>query len=216
MLSYQEYAKRTDEAIVRQWVRDNRNNLAWKHAGVDFSELSPNFVENQDTLKEIIADELGEQTFKDWISRTEDKQANEALGLSKCWFCKTMFADAIASNAIGGHLCAGCMRWWEYANVPASSCADETADAHAVMTTDCIRGQEKMRQTICESWEAYCDRKHRERMDAEDKRDAERAEKRLKRIPVQYVPSDPDNEYDTRALWELEERERSYRDDRTY
>lgn len=216
MLSYDEYAKRTDEAIVRQWVRDNKNNLAWKHAGVDFAELSPNFVEDQDTLKKIIADELGEQTFKDWALRIEDKQANADLGLEKCWFCKTMFSDAIASNAIGGHLCAGCMRWWERANVPASSCDDETEYCHPAMTTDVIRGHEKMRQTICESWEAYCHRKYREQMDAEDKRDIERAKKRLKRIPVQYIPSDPDSEYDTRALWKLEERERSYRDDRTY
>lgn len=216
MLSYEEYAKRTDEAVVRQWVRDNKLNLAWKHAGVDFAELSPNFVENQDTFKKIIADELGEQTFKDWASRIEDKQTNADLGLEKCWFCKTMFADAIASDVIGGHLCAGCMRWWERANVPASSCDDETEDCHPAMTTDVIRGHEKMRQTICESWETYCKRKHRERMDAEDKREAERAKKRLKRIPVQYVPSDPDNEYDTRALWALEELERSYRNDRTY
>lgn len=216
MLSCEEYAKRTDEAIVRQWVRDNRNNLAWEHAGVDFAELSPNFMENQDTLKKIIADELGEQTFKEWASRIEDKQMTKNLGLEKCWFCKTMIADPIDSNAIGGHLCAGCMRWWEYANVPASSCDDESEECHPTMTTDVIRGHEKMRQTIAESWSAYCDRKYRERMEAEDKREAERAEKRLKHIPVQYVPSDPDNEYDTRALWELEERERSYRNGRTY
>lgn len=216
MLSYQEYAKRTDEAIVRQWVRDNRNNLAWKHAGVDFAKLSPNFVENQEALKEQIVKELGGVTFANWCARIEDKQANEALGLDKCWFCRTMFADAIASNAIGGHLCAGCMRWFENSKLPASLVDGEDEKYHFTVTTGCITGQEKMRQSIAESWSAYCVRKERERMDAEDKREAERAEKRLKRIPVQYTPSDPDNEYDTRALWKLEERERSYRNDRTY
>lgn len=216
MLSYQEYAKRTDEAVVRQWVRDNRNNLAWKHAGVDFAELSPNFVENQNALKEQIAKELGEQTFKDWCSRVENKQANEDLGLSKCWFCKTMFADVIASNAIGGHLCAGCMRWFENSKLPASLVDGDDEKYHFTTTTGCITGQEKMRQSIFGTWQEYCDNEHRKLMDAEDKREAERAEKRLKKIPVQYVPSDPDNEYDTRALWELEERERSYRHDRTY
>lgn len=216
MLSYDEYAKRTDEAVTRQWIRDNKNNLAWKHASVDLGALSPNFVQSTDEFKRCVALELGEPTLKDWLARAEDEQANADLGFEKCWFCKTMFAEPIDSDAIGGHLCSGCMRWWELANVPASSCDDETEDCHPAMTTDVIRGHEKMRQTICESWGAYCNRKYREQMDAEDKRDIERAKKRLKRIPVQYVPSDPDNEYDTRALWALEERERSHRDDRTY
>ena len=28
MLSYEEYARRVDEAVTRQWIRDNKNKLS--------------------------------------------------------------------------------------------------------------------------------------------------------------------------------------------
>lgn len=101
-----------DEAVTRQWIRDNRDNIAWNTLGIKNADRFANSLNtNSERLCELIDDEMGEHTFEDFKARRND--AESALGLKRCAYCHEMVADPIDSQPAGGKLCRGCNRWWE-------------------------------------------------------------------------------------------------------
>ena len=100
-----------DEAIVRQWVRDNKSNLGWTFAGCNSGNLVFALACSPESADVWIADEIGDK-FTDWRYRKDFSQL-ESLGLHLCRNCRSMIADPIESADAGGHLCPGCMRWYE-------------------------------------------------------------------------------------------------------
>lgn len=99
-----------DEAIVRQWLRDNKNNTA-----IDFNTCNVNrlvYILNahQELVEKCVSDELGKRgnMWTDGILPTIDF---ENCGLEKCQNCQIMAVDPIESPE-GVHLCKGCARFW--------------------------------------------------------------------------------------------------------
>lgn len=101
-----------DDAVTRQWIRDNRDNIAWKTLGINNVEHFANSLNSHpEHLCELVDDEMGEHTFEDFKARRND--AESVLGLERCAYCHEMVADPIESAKAGGKLCRGCNRWWE-------------------------------------------------------------------------------------------------------
>lgn len=101
-----------DEALTRQWIRDNAGNLAWECLKVQNESrfvCRVNFDANM--FAELVDDELGTGTYREFTDRTDIDA--EALGLKRCAYCEEMVADPIDSAKAGGRLCKGCMRWFE-------------------------------------------------------------------------------------------------------
>ena len=108
-----------NEAIARQWLRDNKGNLAWTHlkltddrcAGRSNLDDIISCARNQ--TAEIVDSELGALTYERYAKRKDPEDA-EALGAERCASCHEMVADPVDSYDVGGHLCRGCMRWYRF------------------------------------------------------------------------------------------------------
>lgn len=106
-----------EDAVTRQWIRDNRDNLAWKTLGIKNVEHFANSLNNYpERLCELVDDEMGENTFEDYKARRSD--AESLLGLERCAHCREMVADPIESQPTGRKLCRGCERWFELSENP--------------------------------------------------------------------------------------------------
>ena len=108
-----------NEAIARQWLRDNKGNLAWTHLKLTDDRLAgrsnlDNIIGNGPKLTAgIIDSELGALTYEKYAKRKNPEDA-EALGAERCASCHEMVADPVDSYDAGGHLCPGCMRWYRF------------------------------------------------------------------------------------------------------
>lgn len=101
-----------NDAVIRQWIRDNRDNIAWDTLGIKNVDRFANSLNTySDRLCELVDEELGEHTFEDFKARRSD--AESVLGLERCAYCHEMAADPIDSQPAGGKLCRGCERWFE-------------------------------------------------------------------------------------------------------
>lgn len=102
-----------NDAVIRQWIRDNRDNIAWDTLGIKNVDRFANSLNiDSDRLCELVDKEMGEQhTFEDFKARRSD--AESVLGLKRCAYCHEMVADPIDSQPAGGKLCRGCERWFE-------------------------------------------------------------------------------------------------------
>lgn len=101
-----------NDAVIRQWIRDNRDNIAWDTLGIKNVDRFANSLNTySDRLCELVDEELGEHTFEDFKARRSD--AESVLGLERCAYCHEMVADPIDSQPAGGKLCRGCERWFE-------------------------------------------------------------------------------------------------------
>lgn len=101
-----------NDAVIRQWIRDNRDNIAWDTLGIkDVDRFANSLNTYSDRLCELVDEELGEHTFEDFKARRSD--AESLLGLERCVYCHEMVADPIDSQPAGGKLCRGCERWFE-------------------------------------------------------------------------------------------------------
>lgn len=101
-----------NEAIARQWLRDNKGNLAWNTLGIKNVDRFANSLNtDSDRLCELVDKEMGEYTFENFKARRSD--AESVLGLERCAYCHEMVADPIDSQPAGGKLCRGCERWFE-------------------------------------------------------------------------------------------------------
>lgn len=101
-----------NDAVIRQWIRDNRDNIAWDTLGIKNVDRFANSLNTySDRLCELVDEELGEHTFEDFKARRSD--AESVLGLIRCAYCHEMAADPIDSQPAGGKLCRGCERWFE-------------------------------------------------------------------------------------------------------
>ena len=106
-----------DEVIARQWLRDNRGNLAWDILRLQ-SELglASTLSCRESDVKHLIAIEYadhGDNLYELFKNRAESPTLVDDLGLERCHFCGEMIANPIQSAEAGGHLCQGCMRWYE-------------------------------------------------------------------------------------------------------
>ena len=101
-----------NDAVIRQWIRDNRDNIAWDTLGIKNVDRFANSLNTySDRLCELVDEEMGEHTFENFKSRRSD--AESVLGLERCAYCHEMAADPIDSQPAGGKLCRGCERWFE-------------------------------------------------------------------------------------------------------
>ena len=101
-----------NDAVIRQWIRDNRDNIAWDTLGIKNVDRFANSLNTySDRLCELVDEEMGEHTFEDFKARRSD--AESVLGLKRCAYCHEMAADPIDSQPAGGKLCRGCERWFE-------------------------------------------------------------------------------------------------------
>lgn len=101
-----------NDAVIRQWIRDNRDNIAWDTLGIKNVDRFANSLNTySDRLCELVDEEMGEDTFEDFKARRSD--AESVLGLRRCAYCHEMVADPIDSQPAGGKLCRGCERWFE-------------------------------------------------------------------------------------------------------
>ena len=108
-----------NEVIARQWLRDNKDNLAWSHLKLTDDRLAGR--SNLDNIiscgakntAEIVDSELGDLTYEKYAKRENPEDA-EALGCERCASCHEMVADPVDSYDVGGHLCRGCMRWYRF------------------------------------------------------------------------------------------------------
>ena len=102
-----------DEAAARQWLRDNKGNLAWSYLKmVDPSNLDHIINCGYELVAELVDSELGAGTYERYTKREGDSA--DELGLERCESCHEMVADPIDSQQAGGKLCRGCMRWYEH------------------------------------------------------------------------------------------------------
>lgn len=101
-----------NDAVIRQWLRDNRDNIAWDTLGIKNVDRFANSLNtDSERLCELVDKEMGEHTFEDFKARRSD--AESVLGLERCAYCHEMAADPIDSQPAGGKLCRGCERWFE-------------------------------------------------------------------------------------------------------
>lgn len=101
-----------NDAVIRQWIRDNRDNIAWGTLGIKNVDRFANSLNtDSDRLCELVDKEMGEHTFESFKARRSD--AESVLGLKRCAYCHEMVADPIDSQPAGGKLCRGCERWFE-------------------------------------------------------------------------------------------------------
>lgn len=110
-------AMNVDEAMARQWLRDNRGNLAWSILRLQSEQgLASTLSCRASDVKHLIATEYAgyeaSNLYDLFKSRTEDYTLDD-LGLERCHYCGEMIANPIESAKAGGHLCRGCMRWYE-------------------------------------------------------------------------------------------------------
>lgn len=217
-IGIEDIANEVDTAITHQWVRDNKENLAWLYAGVEFRELTPSLLDFEDNIKRCVVFELGEKLCNDWLNRRENPKQLEELGLEKCWFCKTMFADPVDSDAQGGHLCQGCMRWWDKCHKESPYIAHRpggTPSDHVGLNMDCMEGRQIMRRQIAKKLAEFKQEEY-ERQERElARRVNEQTAKVMKPMPKK-ITIDPDYEYDKQAIEELEDRRNNSGYDRTY
>lgn len=110
-------AMNVDEAMARQWLRDNRDNLAWSCLRLQSEQgLASTLSCRESDVKHLIATEYaghGADLYELFKTRTESPTLLDDLGLERCHYCWEMIANPIESAEAGGHLCQGCMRWYE-------------------------------------------------------------------------------------------------------
>lgn len=99
-----------DEAIVRQWLRDNKDNLVIDFKTYDGRRLVYILNDYLDEINKCISDELGNRGNK-WIDGILPTIDFKNCGLRKCDNCHIMAVDPIESPE-GVNLCKGCARFW--------------------------------------------------------------------------------------------------------
>lgn len=110
-----------DEAVARQWLRDNRHNLAWSSLSmVDPGNLDHTLNWNYETVETLVDSELGEGTYNNYKTRNFHPDEQQ-LGIKRCEYCHEMIADPVDSAKADGKLCRGCMRWY-------NACPNHRAD----------------------------------------------------------------------------------------
>lgn len=141
-----------DDAVTRQWIRDNRDNIAWKTLGIkDVDRFANSLNTHSERLCELVDDEMGEHTFEDFKARRND--AESVLGLKRCAYCHEMVADPIDSQPAGGKLCRGCERWFEHSDKPNPE-IDLEWQIWAGRSAEMIRFHEKMSRAYKKAKEA--------------------------------------------------------------
>ena len=102
-----------EEAICRQWMRDNRGNMSFLYDTYDEDRLV--FVLSCDAslIRRIVKDELPMEGIDGWISHHRNLMDVNYIPGELCENCHCMVADPIESINAGGCLCRGCSRWYD-------------------------------------------------------------------------------------------------------
>ena len=102
-----------EEAICRQWMRDNRGNVSFLYNTYDEDRLV--FVLSCDAslIRKMAKDEMPMDDIDGWISRHRNLMDVDYIPGELCENCHCMVADPIESINAGGCLCRGCSRWYD-------------------------------------------------------------------------------------------------------
>lgn len=179
-----------NDAVIRQWIRDNKDNIAWDTLGIKNVDRFANSLNTySERLCELIDEEMGEHTFEDFEARRSD--AESVLGLKRCAYCHEMVADPIDSQPAGGKLCRGCERWFEQGE-KLNSELDLEWQIWAGRATEMNRIYEKM----CRAYEKA--KEAEEQFWADLRKRVNRKPKHKKRINVQTNDEDYQSAVDVR------------------
>ena len=102
-----------EEAICRQWMRDNRGNISFLYDTYDEGRLV--FVLSCDAslIRKIVKDEMPMEDIDGWINHKRKPLDMGCIPGELCKNCHCMVIDPIESINAGGCLCRGCSRWYD-------------------------------------------------------------------------------------------------------
>lgn len=101
------------EAICRQWMRDNRGNVALFYDTYNEGRLVFILSCDADLIRRIAKDEMPIDDIDSWINHQLDPLDMDYIPGKLCNNCHCMVIDPIESIDAGGCLCRGCSRWYD-------------------------------------------------------------------------------------------------------
>lgn len=101
------------EAICRQWMRDNRGNVALFYDTYNEGRLVFILSCDAELIRKIAKDEMPMEDIDGWINHQLDPLDMNCIPGELCKNCRCMVIDPIESINAGGCLCRGCSRWYD-------------------------------------------------------------------------------------------------------
>lgn len=101
------------EAICRQWMRDNRGNVALFYDTYDEGRLVFILSCDAELIRKIAKDEMPMDDIDGWINHQRKPLDMGCIPGELCKNCHCMVTDPIESINAGGCLCRGCSRWYD-------------------------------------------------------------------------------------------------------
>ena len=101
------------EAICRQWMRDNRGNVALLYDTYDEGRLVFILSCDAELIRKTAKDEMPMDDIDGWINYQRKPIDMNCIPGELCMNCHCMVADPIESIDAGGCLCRGCSRWYD-------------------------------------------------------------------------------------------------------
>lgn len=102
-----------DEAICRQWMRDNRGNVSFLYDTYNEGRLVFVLSCDAELIRKTAKDELPMEGIDFWINHHRNLMDVNYIPGELCENCHCMVADPIESINAGGCLCRGCSRWYD-------------------------------------------------------------------------------------------------------
>lgn len=102
-----------EEAICRQWMRDNLGNMSLFYNTYDEDRLVFVLSCDADLIQKIAKDEMPMEDIDGWINHQREPLTMGCIPGELCKNCHCMVADPIESINAGGCLCRGCSRWYD-------------------------------------------------------------------------------------------------------
>lgn len=102
-----------EEAICRQWMRDNRGNIALLFDTYNEDRLVFVLSCDANLIRKIAKDEMPIDDIDGWINHQLDPLDMDYIPGKLCKYCHCMVTDPIESINAGGCLCRGCSRWYD-------------------------------------------------------------------------------------------------------
>ena len=102
-----------EEAICRQWMRDNRGNISFLYDTYNEGRLVFILSCDAELIRKIAKDEMPMDDIDGWISHQRKPLDMDYIPGELCENCHCMVTDPIESINAGGCLCRGCSRWYD-------------------------------------------------------------------------------------------------------
>lgn len=101
------------EAICRQWMRDNRGNVALFYDTYNEGRLVFVLSCDAELIRKTAKDEMPMEDIDGWINHQRNPFTIDCIPGELCQNCHCMVVDPIESIDAGGCLCRGCSRWYD-------------------------------------------------------------------------------------------------------